>query len=95
MWPRIKNDVLGQDSCFHDEKNNSIDFPKGFNINKNHHIVMNEGAASINIKLSNMTNLKKVKWITYDNKITVISIREIIHFLFKKRTHTCRGAISP
>lgn len=71
VWPRIKNDVLIHDSCFHDEKNNSIDFPKGFNINKNHHIGMNEGAASVNVKLTDMTNLKNVKWIIHDNKSTI------------------------
>ena len=54
-------------------KNNSINFPKAFNINKNHQIVMNEGAGSVNIKLSNTTNLKKVKWIAHDNKTTIFT----------------------
>lgn len=32
---------------------------------------MNEGAASVNVKLTDMTNLKNVKWIIHDNKTTI------------------------
>jgi len=66
IWPAIKNDVLIHDSCFYDEKNNSIDFPKGYKIKENHHIGMNEGAANINVKLHDITHLKNVKWIIHD-----------------------------
>jgi len=72
IWPLIKDDVLIHDSCFHDISNNSIDFPKGYNIKQNHHIGMNEGAANINIKLNNEQNFKNVKWMIYDKNRIII-----------------------
>ncbi|CAA0081342.1 Uncharacterised protein [Zhongshania aliphaticivorans] len=72
VWPSIKTDVMIHDSCFHSSDCGSVDFPENAMIIKNHHIGMNEGAATLNVKLGEKTACEKVKWSILDKNNTTI-----------------------
>lgn len=72
IWPTLKKDVLIHDSCF--RYANTKEFPTYVKHDKNHHIGMNEGAASINVKLENAKDGDKIDWLIYNkDKIIICS----------------------